>query len=558
LIDNTELIRYLRRKSEVDISKGLVKISEKEFNELSIPDQVDLFLHSSDLERLELLEIADAPREMLAKVPATEVWFTIKRLTPKDSLLLVKLASPEQLQVVSDIEWWKKDRLDESSIYEWLEYISACGMEKMVEWFQSADYEQVKWFFKSSIVVYKREDKEEDPYNAIQWPREEMPVTHEGIYYFQVLDEKHDQLIRMYLEILVKHNIDLYKNICEVCLWEMPSLTEEEAYEIKSRRLSEHGFPTFDESINIYSPLVKEKIKMAEKRAESSKPELTPRYPLTVLGDKVLFLNRVFGEFDEAMQDLFLAEISSIANKILVADGQDISHEELKDSIRKALGYINIGLEVLSEGDIATAVDYVNEYWLQTLFQVGLSEVLKISNLFKKVFKDSWMNGNEELLNYLEPDQKIFLDKFFIKRPSFSEISELQRAEKQIKESEFVGRMITNLFIDDLEGFEVSNEFVDNLRFTGIYLTVFVNYLISSKKHFIIIDSEDLNKVLTPFDFDKKMDEMNSWIIKRIKPTKDEEKHLNLFFDKAKERFIDEFKGIKDIDPRYIHSVWVK
>lgn len=348
--------------------------AEQEFNKLSVREQAEVFLKSSDNDRLSMVEISYKPRELLAEIPATEIYFTVKRLSRADALLLIKYSTPEQLQVMTDIDNWEKDRLNVASMYGWLEYISECGPEKLMEWFAECDWDQILFFFKENVVVMKKEDKDADVASDYQWPREESPITHEGVYYFQVVNEKYDQLIRYILEILAKHDLELLHKVLEGCLWEIPAESEETAFETKCRRLAEHGLPDFEEALGVYSPLPKRKFAFAPKRTRVKSELLPPRYPLVMMGDKVLFVNRVLAGLDGELEALFLKELADISNKILVAEGKDISPESMAAAIAKALTHINIGLEELSNGDINEAIRLLSEHWLLSIFQVGLHE----------------------------------------------------------------------------------------------------------------------------------------------------------------------------------------
>lgn len=393
-------------------SRILHLAAEERFNELSPVEQARVFVDSNDRERLRLVELSHKPRELVSQIPAVEIWFTIKRLTPHDSLDLIRYTTPEQLQVILDIELWKKDRLDQSMMCEWAGIIAACGIEKVMEWFSKCDFDQIIWFFRENVVVYKREEKDIDPMDAVDWPREEAPITYEGIFYFQVLNQKYDGLIRHLLEIVAKHDRKIYEAICEACIWDISSVREEEAYEVRERRLAEHGFPTFDEAISIYSPLSPARFKTIKKRQRPSKTEIAPKYPLAVMGDKILFINRVMGELGELAEGEFLKELAVIANKIQIADGGEINPEGLGDALVKAIGYSNIGLETLSGGDLKTAVSLVEEYWLMNIFQVGLGEVMKLAGEAKKFFDKS-------RLDVLPEEEKIFVENLLLKRPLY-------------------------------------------------------------------------------------------------------------------------------------------
>lgn len=526
------------------------------------------FLSLCDKDRLKLVETAENPREVLAGVPATEVWFTIMRLTPADALPLIKYSTTEQLQTVFDIEWWKKDRLDAASIYEWMNYIEACGIEKTVEWFKEFDWDQILWFFKTNIVVFKKEDKEEDPSDAIGWPREEMPITHEGIYYFQVLNEKRDQTIRRALEILVKHDMELYRSICEACIWDIPSQREEDAQETRSRRLAEHGFPPFDEAIQVYSPISRARFKMVEKRKGGSAEFLAPQYPLTVLGDRVLFINRVVSLLSEGEKDRFLLEAAQIANKILVADGEGIDCENISSSLLKAMGLINIGLEVMSDGDLSTAAKLIPEHWLISFFQVGLGEVMKLSADVKKTFKESWMGGNKKSLVLIDADAASTIERLIQKRPTgFMSSDEIARSRSALYKTEFIGRILKELFLKDMNSLYTLLEYPEDLKLTGVLITIFINGALKAGWVFKPVSIEGLGKFLKIADLssgetrlDKIVGDLGNFILSKLNGLTAEEKgFLNSYTEAARERFIDEFKGVSDVpESRYVNSVWLK
>lgn len=547
---------------------------EKEFNDLSVHDQALIFLKSSDSNRLKVLETSHKPGQLLAKIPATEVWATVKRLTPQDALLLIRYSTPEQLQVMGDIEWWRKDRIDVESMYEWLEYILACGINKVMQWLRECDWDQILWFFKENIVVYKKEEKDEDPAAMLNWPREENPITYDGVFFFQVIEEKYDQVIRRILEIAAKNDMLFFHKICEAVLWEIPSQREEEAYETRSRRLAEHGFPSFDEAISVYSPLNKKKFKMANKRDESPSVEFAPRYPLVPLGDQVLFLNRVLPELGVSEEERFLVEVAGIANKVLVADAKDIDDENLRSSLIKTMGYVNIGLEILADNNISEAVKLLKDYWLITIFQVGLSEVLKLSQDAKRVFEKSWMNGKEEYLSLLEPHLRLLVINLISKRPKhytgsdelavgsikdFMSLVQLQKSREEVLESEFIGKVVEDIFLGAVGKIFEMIDYPQDLRFTGIFLTALINFCEEGKAVFKPVNRD----ILWNFISNKKIDENIGFFKKEIFSkigtlTAEENRYLNDFVDASRLRFSDEFKDVVKLpESHFIHSVWV-
>lgn len=503
------------KKDLFSITKLLKKdriAAENAFNALPVETQSELFLNAPDRDRLDLVEMSHAPRQLLENIPAVEVWFTIMRLTPKGALPIINYATPEQLQVVCDIEWWKKDRLELQSIYEWLDYITECGIDRTFEWFDTSDWEQLLWFFKQSIVVFKKDEKDSDIFDSLQWPREEAPITHEGVYYFQALEEKKDALVRRLMELLAKHNLELYSKVCEMCIWDSPAIREEEAFEIKSRRLAEHGFPSFDEAISIYAPLDLKRFKTLKKRPASHNPNFVPRYPLSVLGDKILFINRVLSEASPEVESNFLLEVASIANKLLIAGGIDIDSQSLTRSLVKAIGYINIGLETISGGDVQRANVVIEEHWFVHIFQLGLNEVMKVSRSAVKTFGKGWLSGKKEYLALLEPADRTLILNLMAKRPvlfasgddlfdensrDFTTSAELLTAKNSLTRIELIGALVEKHFLKKIGTvFELVKD-PEDLRLSGIVATAIINGVLKKDEWvFRPVDTKDLQKFI--------------------------------------------------------------
>jgi len=72
-------------------------------------------------------------------------------------------------------------------------------------------------------------------------------------------------------------------------------------------------------------------------------------------------------------------ELVCLANKIMVADKCDLSDLKIRQkAMRKAVSYVNIGLELGASGDLKKGHSLLHQLWMQSLFQVGFEQLKQI------------------------------------------------------------------------------------------------------------------------------------------------------------------------------------
>ena len=67
----------------------------------------------------ELLILCEDAVEVTQSIPAEEIYHLIKELGNEDSLLILSMTSPEQLQYFFDLEWWQSDKFQPQRAMEW-------------------------------------------------------------------------------------------------------------------------------------------------------------------------------------------------------------------------------------------------------------------------------------------------------------------------------------------------------------------------------------------------------------------------------------------------------
>ncbi|PIR18404.1 MAG: hypothetical protein COV46_00195 [Deltaproteobacteria bacterium CG11_big_fil_rev_8_21_14_0_20_49_13] len=538
--------------------------------------------------RLEAVLNSSNPAALVRSMPEEEVWLTIKKLGPHDALAILANTSVEQVQYILDIEFWKKDRFIPEQSLTWLSHLKDCGEEKVLEWVHETDADSVILALKDFIHVKKKETSDDNPLEH-DWPYHLAPQTMDGSYYYQALSERADEVVRPIFEIIAKNDHAFFMKLCNAMMAEIRSNLEEAAFTWRTKRLSEKGFVSIEEALEVYRYLNDRQMSSLPKRQTLSleETEKAALYPLALGGEEYPVLMLALGSLknDEVAEDV-AKEIATLANKVIMADGRAITPETITACLKKVMAYVNIGLEHLSGADIHKAGDVLRERWTMNLFQIGFSLVSRLRQHAKKFLTSGWPAELGGDLTLLEPSLASKINALLRRRPlyfsgefeepayrDFKSVDEAREVNIAIEKAEFIGDMIKGVFkvrLSELKSLVAERE---NMTFSTILLTAWAKGVVSGNYKFAPLTEEEL-KLAVKKVFGKenkgssirafKMDspvKFHKWLLEhQLGISKEEEKLLKGFLDECFNGFIEEFSellGKKDLDRRFIQSVWV-
>lgn len=350
---------------------------------LPLAQQIDQILQASGKTRVQLLLQSQHIQTIVPLLPAGELWLTVGEVGKNDALLVMENATSEQWQTLFDLTAWNKDALDPKKAIDWLKTMVDVDPEKASTWFRALDWEFAVLLTQSLVTVAKVTDKEEDPVEACLWPNELPPWTLDSAYYLQGLDEDRDPLARTLFKHIADDDIEFFHHLCDVIPDVLPTEQTEVAFETRERRLAEDGFPPYEEAIAIYQPLSATAIKSLPKRnphfMTEGEKQIVPRFPLVTCGSSQLFIAQVMAAITDGrfLQD-FSIELSGLANKVMIADQRPMEPAALRESMKKVVAMINLGLEAISGSDVEKAVSVLQTYWAKDLFKVGVALMRKL------------------------------------------------------------------------------------------------------------------------------------------------------------------------------------
>lgn len=422
---------------------------------LHIQNVISSILSLQGKERMEAILSLDNAREVFQSMPEEEAYLTIKEIGEYDSLPLLSLMSSEQCQYLLDLELWKGYEFQPERVEHWLPLLLACEEEALEEWLRKIDLDTLLLLLKKHIRIHLKERED------ISSQEEHPPFfTLDGTYYIEVLRPTLQEPIERLLRLLAAQDLSFYWRIIEQVQAEIEAELEERALHFREARLEDRGFPTMEEALSLYQYLNPKRLRQMMEQKEIHWPGLPkdlppPSFPM-VLQDQAIFFSLCLREVEGGpLIDRLKAELAYMANQVMVADQPErIDLSTLHESLRKVGGYLSIGLESLTGGEIQKAKGFIEEIPLKFIFQVGYGATLELKWRAERIWKKGWFSENKIPLSFLDsPWEEKMEGLVKKKRPLFYEeekggfrefrsYSEIQALHKDLDRIELLKRIL--------------------------------------------------------------------------------------------------------------------
>lgn len=440
-------------------------MDQEEFEKLSPEEQEKVFHQTPFRERGDLLLHSDNPLKLVQSLSREELYLLTREMDLDERSEVLRYANLPQLFFISDIDCWKKDRLHAKSFLEWLETLLYSDEQKLLAWLVEMDYETIVSGFNQLIRVIKPE---------YEYPSDEVlgdkPYFTLDERYFISADENNLETIRRAIEILFENHKGRYTLLLEGVLGELEYEVEEEAFQRRSMRLAERGFPDTESANKIYRPLTKEEfekfsLKTQDKENDKSpEPVQAPHY-LSLWSKEKFFLDDVLLLFREESQEVregLEEELAWLSNKVIACDGITFASEErVRLGIERARCFVSIGLERLSGGDLYRARQILKERWLETIFRFAMGELVSAHQQAHKIVTMYWQGQEKNLIEFLDEPYGLIFKGLFSKIPQhldrevkdhpdplrdFRSLEEIRRVFRTVRQIEIMHKFLQARF----------------------------------------------------------------------------------------------------------------
>lgn len=538
------------------------------------------------------------PAALVHSFPESDFYFLINDIGIHDALEILALASDRQWEYILDIELWEKDRIDLNSATKWLDTLFQSAPARFVKWAVEKKTEFIEYYLYKNIKVAVREH-DEDPSDLGK-----DLITFDDVFYIRITDdyyehdqtapdsdeveerEKREEFIKSLLEKIAGFDFGKFRDILFETMTVLPAEMEEEFYRLRNVRLEEKGFLPFYEAVGVYAPLKRERLapkkKIAKSRDESASLMPAPLYQSGMLKEDNLFsmsLKRI--EPGEILNNL-QTEFAALCNRIISADGKTIkSRDELKGVVKKACGYLSIGLENLAEEgkkpDISRTAAIVEKYHLEHVFRTGFGFAMELKERAEKWMEKSWFREQDLPLIFWGDEWMGVLGGLLIKKPLYFDnykTGHLYREYLSLSDVTETGKILDAIIaFDDLLSLicaDVRRFKVRSLNYKKLILTLFAGYRIGLPKEAVFLPYGDFVKFFealwTGKGKSRKIDasvkeSFLTWLSESTNLNSSEiTGKLGKVFDDLFDEIESELKKVSphDLDPRYINLFLVE
>ncbi|MDP2864019.1 MAG: DUF6178 family protein [Desulfobacterales bacterium] len=536
---------------------------------------------------------AKHPAALIHSFPEADFYFLVNDIGIHDALEILALASDRQWEYMLDIELWEKDRIDINSVTRWLDILFQAAPGRFVKWAIEKKPEFIEYYLYKNIKIAIREH-DEDP-SALG----KDLVTFDDVFYIRIADdyyepdesgteteegdygEKRQEFIKKMLVKIAEYDYEKYRNILFETMTVLPAEMEEEFYRLRNVRLEENGFLPFYEAVGVYAPLKPKALagrkKTSKSRAEYASLMPVPLYPFGMLKEDNLFAMSLKRIEPEVILDDLQTEFAALCNRIISADQKTIkSRDELKEIVKKACGYLSIGLERLAaEGekpDICRTAALIEKYHIENIFRTGFGLAMELKEQAEKWLKRSWFREQGLSLVFWGEEWMGVLGGLLIKKPLYFDnykTGHIYRDFFSLSDVTEISKILEEIIaIDDLLsliGADTKHIKDSSVNFKNLLLTLFACYRTGLSKETAPLPYEDFTRFFATLwtgkgksrriDLSVKESFLN-WLTVRtgLKSSEITEK-LGRVLDDLFGEIETELKKVSqhDLDPRYIN-----
>ena len=428
---------------------------EEALSRMSIPEQVRCVQSLRGKDQMDLLILSSQAVPVARLLPEEDIYFMVKEVGEEDALPVLAIISEKQLQYIFDMEWWRGDKFLPQRAMDWLLWIEKANDRQLLHWLLTEDFDQKVMVLQSLIKVFKQ-DEMTDQYDGVE---ELEHFTLDGVFDIFAKVPDAAPLLKNLFKLLYVEDQKVFYALMEAVIWYAVTPTVETAYRWWHSRVEEKGILSYDEAIEVYSLLDVDSLKLeAPSHEVFVDPEapyaVAPVHPLTDTDSSTFFGQCLAMMKNHGRVNAICGELMYLANKVMVADQQEFGNmDSHHETMRKVLGYINIGLELGAGGDIAKGESLLNQTWMQSLFQVGYAGIMRLKWEGEKLIKENGL-----LLEYLLTPG--YMDHLAASVTRFPKIGVMQTDEAEEAEANVQWRNLESLHdIQVLENFLIMTRF---------------------------------------------------------------------------------------------------
>lgn len=387
------------------INPSLRKITPAEFAARPVAEQLDMLRCLDARQKIRLLLDAPNGAELMANLPAQEVYLLVMERGPEHLPELLSLATPEQWEAFFDLDCWTGDEFNAKQARKWLATLLENGEGEIYAVLKEMNFEQLILMFKHEVEVLSGPESIHDDDKRVE------AAHRDGGYELKYREENGAKLFGKVLDILHHYDTEFFFYLLEAVRAETLGLIEESVYQLRVGRLLDMGIPDPATAGKVYAWLDPEVYRQSPpaKLAAGLPREYAPGFMLSLSRPKGLLGEVLASGLDENLA----WELANLVNKVLVADRVAMGDlEAVAAVIARVNACLNLALEWLAKEDAVAARGHLEDARCEDLFRLGHSLTVKLQGRARLLRKST-------VAPYLEEPFRDFLAALDRKVPQY-------------------------------------------------------------------------------------------------------------------------------------------
>jgi hypothetical protein len=398
---------------------------QEEFLNLPFQEKLEFLYGLPARQKRDLILSAPEAERLVQSFAPETLFYTLKEIGVADAGDLLSLAVPEQIRSLFDLDCWDKDRPNLDRMREWIEALSEAGRLRMAESLMELDLELVSLLLRQYIRVHRLSDPQDSP----DAPSDRF-VQFDENYLIEFI--RHDAIhahILEFLEETFERDYNYFTGLMDEIYWGVEAELEEQAYQFRSLRLADRGFPDYFEAQSVFAYLSPQNFLQIREQYpppirdglddnDVLPPGLAPALPDL---ENSLFNAALTAGFAAQGKRQLRSEMATVSNQVLVARSVDFGDlEAVSVAVEMTHNYMNLALEHLAGGDLKTAIEHLRDSHLQQLFRLGVSLTIDLRKRAETVVaKLGLATDRVREIPYLDPPYREAIAGFMQRQPQF-------------------------------------------------------------------------------------------------------------------------------------------
>lgn len=326
---------------------------------------------------------AEAPEQIVRQLPVQSLFMVIKQAGLSSCGDIIAMASLEQCRLLTDLDLWRGDVLNEEAFWEWLALTDeADSLEVLQKVLKCIDLKLVAVLIGKYVETRVFEEPTDQP------PGPGFYTPDKGSTWIGITleNEDHHFLLARLLAMIFETNTELFYQLLATPSVATVSMLEEESYQERTKRLAAEGVPEPEVAAALHAPyaLSDALSDLHERRTYKVIEDVRPVEPLLYEARA----SKLFAELLRRTEDheILEMEFTYLLNGAVVRFGVDFSEQELVLQLcEKMKGAINLALEKLVKGSDRTVHEVYQVLGLEKLYRLGLTELMSLRGQARKV-----------------------------------------------------------------------------------------------------------------------------------------------------------------------------